>query len=159
MIKKTKIITSFLKNFTRYFKVNFTQNQTSSALQYHSGGDDYNPPENTEALGGHIGDNPAHSIVFAYKDNVEKKSAPGEKRIYATDETGENIMAEIHLKNNGDIVLIPKGKILTQGKFEHTGDMDISGTMTANTVISNNGASGEFANSVSVQNGIVTKGN
>lgn len=159
MFKKAKIISGFLKNFSRFFKVSFMQNQASSALQYHSGGDDYNPPNNIETLGGHIANNPAHSIVFAYKDNVEKISFPGEKRIYSTDESGQNIMAEIHLKNNGDIILIPKGKIITKGIFEHNGDVNISGKMTAGVVISSNGANGKFTNSVSVKDGIVTKGN
>ncbi len=158
MLKKAQIISKSLKDFIRFFQIRFMQNQAASAIQYHSGGDDYNPPDGIEAIGGSIGNNPAHSVIFAYKDSTEKICAPGEKRIYSTDESGKNIIAEIHLKNNGDIVLIPKGKILTQGTFEHTGDMNISGIMTANNIVSKNGATGSFTNSVNVQDGIVTEG-
>lgn len=158
MFKKAQIISRLIKNFSRSFQVKFTQNQASNAIQYHSGGDDYNPPNGIEALGGNIGNNPAHSIILAYKDNVNKVSAPGEKRIYATDESGKNIMAEIHLKNDGDIILIPKGKIISSGTLEHTGNAKIIGTLTADNIVSNNGATGTFANSVGVQSGIVTRG-
>lgn len=36
--------------------------------------------------------------------------------------------------------------------------MNISGIMTANNIVSKNGATGSFTNSVNVQDGIVTEG-
>ena len=158
MFKKATIFTRLRKDFNRFFQICFIQRQTINAIQYHSGGDDYNPPDNIEAIGGEIIDNPAHSIIIAYKDKTIRISEPGEKRIYATDETGQNVVAEFHLKNNGDILIVPKGKIYSAGTWQHTGELDVAGTLSADNVISRNGASATYKNSVTTQNGIVTSG-
>ncbi|MBQ9149869.1 hypothetical protein IJX73_02950 [bacterium] len=158
MFKKATIFTRLKKDFNRFFQICFIQRQTMNAIQYHSGGDDYNPPNEIEAIGGEIINNPAHSIIIAYKDKTMRISEPGEKRIYATDETGQNVTAEIHLKNNGDILIVPKGKIYSAGEWEHTGNIDVVGTLSADVVVARNGQSATYTKSVTAQNGIVTGG-
>lgn len=164
MFKKANITNRLIKGVNRFFQVTLFSNQSSNILQYHSGGDDYNPPENTETLCETIGNNPAHGITFVYKDSIERKSAPGEKRIYATETNGGKVVAEFHLKNNGDVVITATGKIISTGTWEHNGNMkikgdsEITGTLKGGTVIAGNGSSGTYANSVSAKNGIVTGG-
>lgn len=163
MIQKLKILVSTIKDFNRYFKVNFRANETKNALQYNSGGDDYNPPGNVEALGGFIFDNPAHGAVFAYKDNTARIAKPGEKRIYATDETGENVVSSIYLTNTGDVYIKATGKIYLNGEVVHTGstkqtgNTTITGTLTADIINAGNGANGVL-DKPEVTNGIVTGG-
>lgn len=163
MFKKVVILEQLLNGFNRFFKSSFGPNETKNALQYHSGGEDFNPPINTEAIGGYIAENPANAIIIAYKDKTERKAAPGEKRIYATDETGENVVSEIHLKNNGDVVIYATGKIITTGELEHTGpakltgNVQIIGELTASVIKAENGASGTL-DKPEVTNGIVTGG-
>ena len=119
MLKLTKILDKTVSGFIRKFKATFYGSDAVYLEQYHGGGDDYNPPSNIRALSAFLGNNPRDGAIFLFRDNTERKSDPGEKRIYSTDENGEIIKAEIHLKNNGDIVIIPSGKILTSGKWEH----------------------------------------
>lgn len=163
MIQKVSILDRLKSGLNRFFKVNFSVNETKNALQYNSGGDDYNPPLNIEGLGGFISDNPAHGAIFAYKDNIEKISQPGEKRIYATDETGENVVSFIHMKNNGDIIINASGNIILNGEIVHTGNTSqtgnttIAGTFTADVINANNGANGVL-DKPKVTNGIVTGG-
>lgn len=163
MIQKIQILDRLVNNFNRFFKVNFRANETKNALQYNSGGDDYNPPLNAEGLGGFIFDNPAHGAVFAYKDNTERIAKPGEKRIYATDETGENIVSSIYLTNTGDVYINATGKIYFNGEVVHTGNTtqtgntNITGTLTADVLNANNGANGVL-DKPQVTNGIVTGG-
>lgn len=163
MIQKIQILERLISGFNRFFKVNFRANETKNALQYNSGGDDYNPPENVEALGGFIFDNPAHGAIFAYKDNTERVAKPGEKRIYATDEKGINIVSSIYLTNTGDIYFNTTGKIYFNGEIIHngnttqTGDTNIIGTLTADVINANNGANGTI-DKPEVTNGIVTGG-
>lgn len=163
MIQKIEILERLISNFNRFFKVNFRANTTRNALQYNSGGEDYNPPLNIEALGGYIYDNPAHGAVFAFKDNIERVSKPGEKRIYATDEKGENIVSFIHLTNTGDVIINATGKIIMNGEVVHTGntsqtgDTNITGTLTASVINAGNGANGTL-DKPEIINGIVTGG-
>lgn len=160
MFKKIQILKRFINKLNRVFQANILAKQTTNLIQYHSGGEDFNPPENIEAIGGYINDNPANGIVFAYKDSIERLSLQGEKRIYATSEDGKTITAEIHLKNNGDIIIYPKneGKIISYGNLIHNGDIVVYGTITADNVIAQNGATGTYSNSVISENGIVTGG-
>ena len=160
MLNIVNLVDKSIVGFVRKFKILLYGKFPNNMEQYHSGGDDYNPPANIKALSGQIGNNPRDGVVYLYQDQTDRKSAPGEKRIYSTDAEGKNITAEIHLKNNGDIVIIPKEgqKIITCGTIEHDGDITVSGTVTANTVIAQNGSSGTYSNSVIVENGIVTGG-
>lgn len=163
MIQKIEILERLISLSQRFFKVNFRANETKNATQYNSGGDDYNPPEKVEALGGFIYDNPAHGAVFAYKDNIEKIAQPGEKRIYATDSTGENVVSSIYLKNNGDVIINATGKIYFNGEIVHTGNSSqtgnstITGTLNADIINAGNGANGTL-DKPEVTNGIVTGG-
>ena len=170
MIKKTKILNSITNGFNRIFKIKILQTQTVHAIQYNSGGDDYCPADNLEAITAHINNNPKNTAVFAYKDNVEKISKPGEKRIYALNAEGTKVMAEIHLMNNGDIVIKPTGKIISTGNWEHTGNINITGDISqtgninllgfiaASNVVDNSAATGIFKEKVIVENGIVKEG-
>ncbi len=158
MLKIAKIIDKSLNGFIRKFKIKLYGINNVYAEQYHGGGDDYNPPEDVKAVSGVIGNNPRDGIIFLYQDLTKRISEQGEKRIYATDVSGKNVVGEIHLKNNGDVIIIPTGKILTFGTIEHTGDLNVSGTVTGGIVAAKNGASGSYSNSVTSENGIVTGG-
>lgn len=158
MLRVAKILDKTISGFIRKFKTTLYGSDALYLEQFHSGGDDYNPPNNVKALSSFLGNNPRDGVIFLFRDDTERKSAPGEKRIYATDATGSVIKAEIHLKNNGDIVIIPSGKILTSGTLEHDGDLNVSGTISGGIIIAQNGASGNYSNSVTSENGIVTGG-
>ena len=158
MLRITKILDKTSSGFIRKFKTTLSGSDALYLEQFHSGGDDYNPPKNIKALSSFLGNNPRDGVIFLFRDDTERKSASGEKRIYATDEDGGVIKAEIHLKNNGDIVIIPSGKILTSGTLEHDGDLNVSGTISGGVIVAQNGASGSYTNSVVCENGIVTGG-
>lgn len=158
MLRVAKILDKTISGFIRKFKTTLYGSDALYLEQFHSGGDDYNPPNNVKALSSFLGNNPRDGVIFLFRDDTERKSSPGEKRIYATDSTGSVIKAEIHLKNNGDVVIIPSGKILTSGTLEHDGDLNVSGTISGGIIIAQNGASGNYSNSVTSENGIVTGG-
>lgn len=158
MLRITRILDKTISGFIRKFKTTLYGSDALYLEQFHSGGDDYNPPKNIKALSSFLGNNPRDGVIFLFRDDTERKSASGEKRIYATDEGGSVIKAEIHLKNNGDIVIIPSGKILTSGTLEHDGDLNVSGTISGGVIVAQNGASGSYTNSVVCENGIVTGG-
>lgn len=104
MLQKTKILDRLISGATRFFKVTLFSRQVQNLAQFHSGGDDYNPPVNAEGLGGSIGDNPANSIIFAWRDAILRKSRPGEKRIYSVNvNEPDKVAAEIYLRNDGII--------------------------------------------------------
>lgn len=103
MLLKAKILERFISGVNRYFQVNLFSRQTVRPVQFHSGGDDYNPPVDCEGLSGEIGNNPANVVVFAWRDGIERKSKPGEKRIYAVNIADGTLAAEIYLKNDGVI--------------------------------------------------------
>lgn len=158
MLRVAKILDKTISGFIRKFKTTLYGSDALYLEQFHSGGDDYNPPNNVKALSSFLGNNPRDGVIFLFRDDTERKSSPGEKRIYATDAAGNVIKAEIHLKNNGDIVIISSGKILTSGTLEHDGDLNVSGTISGGIIIAQNGASGNYSNSVTSENGIVTGG-
>ena len=58
---------------------------------------------------------------------------------------------------NGNITFIATN-INTQGNITHTGNLRVNGTLTATEIISENGATGTFANQVTTTSGIVTSG-
>lgn len=158
MLRIAKILDKTIFGFIRKFKTTPYGSDAVYQEQYHGGGSDYNPPEQVKALSSCLGNNPRDSVIFLFQDNIERKSQPGELRFYSTDAGGEKVAAEIHLKNNGDIVIIPSGKIITSGTIEHTGDLNVSGTVTGGVIVAQNGASGAYSNSVTAENGIVTGG-
>lgn len=158
MLKIAKIIDITITAFIRKFKVKLYGANNAYMEQFHSGGDDYNPPLNVKSLSASIGNNPRDGVVFLFQDMTERKSGSGEKRIYATDIDGKNVTAEIHIKNNGDIVIYSSGNIITNGNIQHTGDITVSGTIIGDVLISKNGASSTYTNSVIAENGIVIGG-
>ncbi len=104
MLQKIKILERFITGVNRFFKVTLFSRQVHNLVQFHSGGDDYNPPVNAEGLGGTIGENPANSIAFAWRDQILRKSRPGEKRIYSANvNEPDKVAAEIYLRNDGII--------------------------------------------------------
>lgn len=109
MFLKIKIAETFHNIQTRYFNTTSMSGRASKLVQFHSGGDDYCPLKECEGLGECIGGNPADGIIMAWRDDITRKSEPGEKRIYSIkkdEETGEILpVAEIHLKNDGSIVV------------------------------------------------------
>lgn len=77
----------------------------------------------------------------------------------------ENVDIEIGMKDNSAKISFANGNItiigtnlITQGNMTHTGNLTVNGTLTATTVVAENGASGTFANQVTIQNGITTSG-
>lgn len=143
MYLKIKIAEIFHKLQTRYFNTTSMSGRASKLVQFHSGGDDYCPMKECEGLGECIGGNPADGIVTAWRDDVVRKSAPGEKRLYSilldeetgnakrNEETGEMVVAcEVHLKNDGTIEINNSGelKIVVNGNVSliTQGDVDVS---------------------------------
>lgn len=124
MFLKVQILERLLSGFNRYFKVNLFSRQTQNLVQFHSGGDDYNPPANVEGLGGSIGDSPSNGFIFGWRDSTERKCQPGEKRLYAVKSDG-SLAGEIYLKNDGiievnnpsDLKFVVNGNVslITQG--------------------------------------------
>lgn len=158
MLKLAKILDKTISGVIRKFKTTPYGSDAVYMEQYHGGGDDYNPPEQIKALSSNVGSNPRDGVLFLFRDNIERKSEPGEKRFYSTDASGIKAAAEIHLKNNGDVVIVPTGKILTSGTWEHSGELKVSGTVTGASIVAQNGVSGTYSNSVTTESGIVTGG-
>lgn len=123
MLKRINITETLIKNVIRYFKISLYGRNNSYYEQYHSGGDDYNPVPGTKILGGFINDRPGDGVVWLYQDGTERKSAPGEKRIYSVNPEKGSVVTEIHLKNDGNVSIIANGAI----EFTATGDVNISG--------------------------------
>ena len=186
MFFKTKILEIFTNLNLRYFKTNFLARKTTNVVQFHSGGDDYSPLLEFEGLGGTIGDNPANGFICGWRDDVTRKSEPGEKRLYSVkkDEDTQEILvaAEVHLKKDGSII-ISGGKdlqitVLGNAVFDITGSAEVdaaslsltadtiqssgnwqhSGNFTASHIEAGDGASGTYTNSVQASAGIVTGG-
>jgi phage gp45-like len=106
---KFKILDTFIRNTFRVFKGETYKDIAHQARQYHSGGEDYNPPDNIDCIASTLNNNDAETIVFLYHDNTIRVSGKGEKRIYSTDPENKQIKASIYLKNNGDIEIISTG--------------------------------------------------
>ena len=122
MFLKIKALEYFIKEKIRYFKVKIMAGQLHNFIQYTSGGDDYCPLDNSEALGGMINNNPAHGFIVGWRDFTDKKAAPGEKRIFAVNANNQPV-AELHLKNDGKIAVSGSGLV-----FEVSGDASIKAT-------------------------------
>lgn len=76
-----------------------------------------------------------------------------------------NVDIEIGMKDNSAKISFANGNItiigtnlITQGNMTHTGNLTVNGTLTATEVVAQNGASGTFANQVTVESGITTSG-
>ena len=108
---KFKVLETFIKNTFRIIKGESYKDIIHHAKQYSSGGDDYNPPKNTECIVSTLNNNDCETVVILYNDRTARISQPGEKRIYSTDENGKEIKTTIHLKNNGDIEIIANNNI------------------------------------------------
>ena len=97
------ILESLYKKGLRVFKGEIFKNDTHYSEQFGAGGEDYNPPQNVRSLCVKVNKNNAENVVVLYQDKVLKESGKGEKKIYSSDESGENILAYIYLKNDGNI--------------------------------------------------------
>lgn len=92
MLRVAKILDKTISGFIRKFKTTLYGSDALYLEQFHSGGDDYNPPNNVKALSSFLGNNPRDGVIFLFRDDTERKSSPGEKRIYATDATGKLLL-------------------------------------------------------------------
>lgn len=113
---KFKILDTLIKNTFRVFKGETYKGINHYAKQYHSGGDDYNPPDNTNTLAATINNNDCETVVFLYSDNTARISSKGEKRLYSTNTEGKEIKASIHLKNDGNIEITSNSEITINAK-------------------------------------------
>jgi hypothetical protein len=142
---KFKILDTLIKNTFRVFKGETYKGIVHQARQYNSGGEDYNPPDNTDCLATTLNNNDAETVVFLYHDNIARISNKGEKRIYSTDENNKQIKATIHLKNNGDIKITSTGNItinstgatITADSINLVGNCNLGGS-SGNPVLTTN---------------------
>ena len=177
MFSKIKISEIFHNLQLRFFNTTSMSGRASKLVQFHSGGDDFCPTPECEGLGDCIGGNPADGFVLAWRDDVTRKSKPGEKRIYALkkdEETGEVVaVGEVYLQNDGsilisgskdlNIVVLGNAKIsantveLEATKISSSGTWVHNGNFTADHIESGDGASGTF-DKTQANKGIVTGG-
>jgi len=115
MIKLTALET-FIKNTFRVIKGETYKGIIHHTKQYSCGGDDYNPPKNTECITSTINNNDCETVIILYNDKTARISQIGEKRIYSTDTNGKKIKAVIHLKNNGNIEITANSNITINAK-------------------------------------------
>lgn len=101
-----KILTCMTSGFNRYFKARLFSGQISNVLQYHSGGDDYCPESDCDAIVGEICNNPTHKFIYCWKDSTPRKAQTGEKRLYSV--KNGVVCTEIWLKNDGKIEINAK---------------------------------------------------
>ena len=148
MLLKAKILERFISGANRFFQVNLFSRQTVRPVQFNSGGDDYNPPIDCEGLSGTIGDNPANVVVFAWRDNILRKSNPGEKRIYSINMSDGTVAGEVYLKNDGTIEINNSGQlnIVTNGNVSiiTQGNVDVSAAnVNVSASVTNLGVGGQ----------------
>ena len=145
---KFKILEIFIKTAFRVIKGETYKNIIHNAKQYSCGGDDYNPPINTECITSTINNNDCETIIVLYNDGTSRISEPGEKRIYSTDINGKQIKATIHLKNNGNIEITANNNITINAnnvvvdteEYNINGNCNLGGSggsavLTTNTII------------------------
>lgn len=123
MLKRIRITETLIKNVIRYFKISLYGQNNSYYEQYHSGGDDYNPTPDAKVLGGLINGRPGDGAIWLYQDGTQRKAAPGEKRIYSINPQSGSVVTEIHLKNDGNVLIVANGTV----DFTATGDVNMSG--------------------------------
>lgn len=144
MFLKAKILEIFTQLKQRSFKVNSMMNQTRNVVQFHGGGDDYCPLKTVEGLGGNIGNNPANGFLIAWRDDIERKSLPGEKRIYSAtidEETGKEVqVAEVYLKNDGTVEISGGANVVISTNANLI--VNSTGTTTINAASVNLGGDG-----------------
>ena len=173
MFLKTKIAEIFTNIQTHFFATTTLKNRATKIIQYNSGGDDYCPCLNNEGLSECIGGNPADGVIFAWRDDVSRKSQQGEKRIYSVaidpetlepvlDDAGNmTVAAEIYLKNDGTIEAAGSKDlnitVLGNANLSVTNTLDIdaasitssgdwvhTGNFTASHIEAGDGATGSF---------------
>lgn len=144
MFLKAKILEIFTQLKQRSFKINSMMNQTRNVVQFHGGGDDYCPLKTVEGLGGNIGNNPANGFLIAWRDDIERKSLPGEKRIYSAtidEETGKEVqVAEVYLKNDGTVEISGGANVVISTNANLI--VNSTGTTTINAASVNLGGDG-----------------
>lgn len=74
-------------------------------------GEESNPPTGSKVTVLPIGQ--AFKLAIASDDQIEPEVAPGEKKIYSTDETGATVKASVYLKNDGTIIADNVGVTIT----------------------------------------------
>lgn len=127
---KTNILKKSVLGIYRIFKVQCFMGAVKNFMQYHSGGEDYNPPENAKVLSDYIGNDEKNGVICLYQDSVPRISESGEKRIYSTDGDGIKVAAQIYLKNDGkiiieaesDVELISKGTVKVNASSVELGE-------------------------------------
>ena len=102
---KCNILKTVANGAMRIFQGCCYSGSTQDFEQFHSGGEDYNPPKLVKALADFLSSNKKNGVVCLYQDNIERKCAAGEKRIYSTDADGAVLVAEIYLKQNGKLAI------------------------------------------------------
>lgn len=121
---KCNIFKTVVNGAMRIFQGCCYSGSTQDFEQFHSGGEDYNPPKLVKVLADFLSSNKKNGVICLYQDNIERKCAPGEKRIYSTNPSGNKVVSELYLKNDGTIEIM-----CNRLKFTSIGDIDFkSGT-------------------------------
>lgn len=124
---KCNILKTVASGAMRIFQGCCYSGSTQDFEQFHSGGEDYNPPKLVKALADFLSSNKKNGVVCLYQDNIERKCAAGEKRIYSTTPSGDKVVSEIYLRNDGTIEFIcNRLKISTVGDIELKSDTGIT---------------------------------
>ena len=127
---KCNIFKTVVNGAMRIFQGCCYSGSTQDFEQFHSGGEDYNPPKLVKVLADFLSSNKKNGVICLYQDSIERKCVPGEKRIYSTDAEGAALVAEIYLMQNG--------------KLQITAASDIDITTSANVNV--NGGSVNLGN-------------
>lgn len=121
---------------TRYFSTTTHAKRATKLVQFHSGGDDYCPLSVNEGLSDCIGQNPADGVVFAWRDDVVRKSEQGEKRLYSVMYDKENQVPVYD--DSGNLVVGGEIFLKNDGSIEITGGADVVINTTGNVNIKAN---------------------
>jgi len=109
---RTKILSIIIKYYAqgmRIIKASRFFGDNHNMQQFHSGGEDYNPPANAIPLCVPINENPGEMAIIAYVDKIVRTSSQGEKIIYSTNIAGSLVTAFVKFDNTGNVIFEATG--------------------------------------------------
>jgi len=102
--------------------------------------EDFSPPNDVLALQANFGRDSGFIILHAYSNQkITPVALPGERRLYSTNEAGDTVQSQIHLKQDGAIFIDNGAVTITANpsgllQINTTGNSEIT---SAKTVINN----------------------